>query len=70
MDALSRYGNVDLASSAQYSYSVMNMAMRSEITSDKGLLNMLPEQSAVQARGPQPGDTPVIPKGSLFDTYA
>ena len=70
MDGLSKYGNIDLASSAQYSYGVMNMAMRSEVTSDKGLLDMLPQQQSFQVRGPQPGDTPAVQKGSFFDTYA
>jgi hypothetical protein len=73
MDGLSAYGNSNLASAAQYSFSVMNMSMRSKVMNDKGLLEMLPDQQAqqrIQVRGPQPGDTPAIPKGSYFDTYA
>ena len=38
------------------------------------LLEMLPDQQQQQQRapirGPQPGETPAIPKGSYFDTYA
>ncbi|MBE6909677.1 MAG: hypothetical protein E7474_08950 [Ruminococcaceae bacterium] len=70
MDGMSEYGNINLASSAQYAYSVMNMTMRSEVTSEKGLLEMLPEKQQFQVRGPQPGDVPAVMKGNFFDTYA
>lgn len=65
--------SMDLASSrgmAQYSMNIAKKAMNAEAQSAAGLLEMLPQQQSFQVRGPQPGDTPAIPKGSFFDTYA
>ena len=55
---------------AQYSYGVANMALRSSVQSAKGLFDMLPQQQALQVRGPQPGDIPAVAKGSILDVYA
>ena len=66
-------GSLSLASSSQmalYSMSIARKAMDAEAQSAANLLEMLPQQQAFQARGPQPGDTPAILKGSFFDTYA
>lgn len=69
MDAMDMaIGSLQMASSAQmmqYSTSVAKMAMNNEVQSAAKLLDMLP-----QVRGPQPGDTPAIPKGNYVDVYA
>lgn len=65
-------GSLSLASSAQlsqYSATIAKKAMDAEAQSAANMLDMLPQQ-AFQVRGPQPGDTPAILKGSFFDTYA
>lgn len=65
-------GSLSLASSvqlSQYSATIAKKAMDAEAQSAANMLDMLPRQ-AFQVRGPQPGDTPAILKGSFFDTYA
>ena len=65
-------GSMSLASSeklTQYSVNIAKKAMDSETQSAMNMLNMLPQQS-FQVRGPQPGDTPAVAKGSFFDAYA
>lgn len=65
-------GSLSLASAgqlSQYSATIAKKAMDAETQSAENLIAMLPQQ-AFQARGPQPGDTPAILKGSFFDTYA
>lgn len=64
--------NLEGAASAgllAYSARVARKAMDVEEQSAARILEMLPEQQ-FRVRGPQPGDTPAIPKGSFFDTYA
>ena len=66
-------GSMSIASAgqaSQYSMAIAKKAMDAEAQSAANLLEMLPQQQAFQARGPQPGDTPSILKGSFFDTYA
>ena len=66
-------GSLSLASSgqlSQYSATIAKKAMDAEAQSAANMLDMLPQQQAFQVRGPQPGDTPAIMKGSFFDTYA
>ncbi|MBE7009237.1 MAG: putative motility protein [Ruminococcaceae bacterium] len=66
-------GSLSLASSgqaSQYSMRIAKKAMETEAQSAANLLDMLPQQQSFQVRGPQPGDTPAVAKGSFFDTYA
>ncbi len=66
-------GSLQMASSSQmvqYSASIARKAMDAETQSAANLLNMLPQQSSFQVRGPQPGDVPAISRGSILDTYA
>ena len=70
MDLMAEYGNTNMASAAQYSYRLMNMTMKSQVQSEAGMLEMLPQQQSFQVRGPQPGDVPAVTKGNFFDTYA
>ncbi|MBE7005493.1 MAG: hypothetical protein E7425_14645 [Ruminococcaceae bacterium] len=74
MDALNTaLRNLGVATSSgrvQYNVSVAKKAMLSEAVSAVRMFDMLPSQRQLKVRGPQPGDTPAIRKGSFFDTYA
>ena len=66
-------GSLSLASSgqmSQYSAAITKQAMNAEAQSAANLLEMLPQQQALQVRGPQPGDIPAVMKGSFLDIYA
>ncbi|MBR3562177.1 MAG: YjfB family protein [Oscillospiraceae bacterium] len=73
MDLMSAaMGSLSLASAnemTQYSMALAKKSMDAETQSAAQLLEMLPQQP-FQVRGPQPGDTPAVLKGSFFDTYA
>ena len=54
----------------QYSATIAKKTMDDEALSAEKMLEMLPQQPSFHVRGPQPGDTPAILKGSYVDTYA
>ena len=65
-------GGPGMASQAvmlRYSVSIARKAMDAELQSAARLLEMLPEQP-LRVSGPQPGDVPLISRGSFLDVYA